>query len=170
MTGREDEREEPRNEPRRNAVEQCVGTDKAGWCARFAGSRWSPALPLNAVLCGAEWLAMSDSVTIEAIEENGPGAYYCTITTDHFEVNVDLRKDELQHFDHLESFDRDLRKSKRIGSVLGQPAWWCVSYEEGAAPMFTILLGEDDDVWKVCFVLSPGVIAMLREEAAACRK
>jgi hypothetical protein len=32
-------------------AQQRVGTDKAGWCARFAGSRWSPALPLNAVLC-----------------------------------------------------------------------------------------------------------------------
>jgi hypothetical protein len=37
------------------AVEQRVGTDKAGWCARFAGSRWSPALPLNPVLCAREW-------------------------------------------------------------------------------------------------------------------
>ncbi len=31
-------------------AQQRVGTDKAGWCARYAGSRWSPALPLNAVL------------------------------------------------------------------------------------------------------------------------
>ena len=31
------------------AVEQCVGTDEASWCARFAGSRWSLASPLNAV-------------------------------------------------------------------------------------------------------------------------
>ena len=36
------------------AVQQRVGTDKAGWCARFAGSRWSPALPLNPVLNGPE--------------------------------------------------------------------------------------------------------------------
>ena len=36
------------------AVEQGVGADKAGWSARFAGSRWSPALPLNPVLCGPE--------------------------------------------------------------------------------------------------------------------
>jgi hypothetical protein len=113
---------------------------------------------------------MSDSVVIEAMEENGSGAYYCTITTDHFEVNVDLLKDELRHFEHRESFDRDLRKSKRIGTVLGQPAWWCVSYAEKAAPMYTILLGEDDEIWKACFVLSPGVISMLRKEAAACRK
>ncbi len=113
---------------------------------------------------------MNSSVILESMEENGPGAYYCTITTDHFEVNVDLLEAELERLEHLESFDRDSRKSQRIGSVLGQPAWWCVSYEDKAAPMFTILLGEDDDVWKVAFVLPPAVISMLRKEVAACRK
>ena len=34
------------------AAEQCVGTDEARWCARFAGSRQSLASPLNAVLSG----------------------------------------------------------------------------------------------------------------------
>src|SRR5436190_20938603 len=37
------------NEHQRSAVQQRVGTDKASWCARFAGSRWSLALPLNPV-------------------------------------------------------------------------------------------------------------------------
>ena len=35
----------------KGAVQQRVGTDKAGWCAPPSrGNRWSPALPLNAVL------------------------------------------------------------------------------------------------------------------------
>jgi len=34
------------------AVEQGVGTDEASWCARFAGSRWSLASPLNPVFDG----------------------------------------------------------------------------------------------------------------------
>ena len=40
-----------RNNSRDNqrAVQQWVGTDKASWCARFAGNRWSLALPLNPV-------------------------------------------------------------------------------------------------------------------------
>ena len=41
---------EPRT--KQDAAQQCVGTDKAGWCARFAGSHWGPAVPLNAVLNG----------------------------------------------------------------------------------------------------------------------
>ena len=113
---------------------------------------------------------MSVSVIIESMEENGPGAYYCTITTDNFEVNVDLVENELEHLEHLESFDWDSRKSQRIGSVLGQPAWWCASFKEKAAPMFSILLGEDDDIWRVARVLPPVAITMLRDEVRACRK
>ena len=42
------------------AAEQCVGTDEASWCARFAGRRWSLASPLNAVLNGPEMVNSLD--------------------------------------------------------------------------------------------------------------
>ncbi len=46
------------------AVEQRVGTDKAGWCAPPSrGSRWSPALPLNPVLARPDAQSMKQQTT-----------------------------------------------------------------------------------------------------------
>ena len=41
---------DPKARPNDQTVEQWVGTDEASWSARFAGSRWSLASPLNPVL------------------------------------------------------------------------------------------------------------------------
>ena len=88
------------------------------------------------------------------------------IATDAFEINVWLRRDEVDHLEKVPSAVWEERGALRIGETLGSPVFWCSS-ERG----IDILIGADQELWAVGVHVPHSALDEIRREvAAACRE
>jgi hypothetical protein len=77
------------------------------------------------------------------------------ISSERFEVNLRIPRDEVPRLRLVTSADWNKRESIRLGQVGDAAAFWC-SGEDGTV---SILVGHDDETWDVAVTLEGDSIA-----------
>lgn len=78
---------------------------------------------------------------------------------DFWELNIELTKKELESITEIKNAHWDERRSLKLGKCLNSPVFWCRDNE-----IFSILIGNDDEVWEVGASMSESVINDLIKE------
>ena len=78
------------------------------------------------------------------------------------ELNVYASPTDRAALDSIRDARWSSRRSIRLGTVFGVPAWWSVDGDE-----LTVLVGHDDETWDVAFTLPSTLLDDLKVQWAA---
>jgi hypothetical protein len=102
---------------------------------------------LNCSVCANPWT-----------DESGVRCAMVKVQTEHYELNVSLTRGEAEELRGNPPGVRTSRGSLRLGRCAGSTVFWCVEGES-----LTLLIGPDEEVWSVAFVLPPPALAQIRQ-------
>ena len=91
-------------------------------------------------------------------DESGVRCAMVKVQTEHYELNVSLTRGEAEELRGNASGVRTSRGSLRLGRCAGSTVFWCVEGES-----LTLLIGPDEEVWSVAFVLPPPALVQIRQ-------
>jgi len=80
------------------------------------------------------------------------------VQTEHYGLNVSLTQGEAEELRGNASGVRTSRGSLQLGRCAGSTVFWCVEGES-----LPLLIGQDEEVWSVAFVLPPPALAQIRQ-------
>lgn len=102
---------------------------------------------LNCSICANPWT-----------DESGVRCAMVKVQTEHYELNVSLTRGEAEVLWGNAPEERTSRGSLRLGRCAGSAVFWCVEGES-----LTLLIGQDEEVWSVAFVLPPPALVQIRQ-------
>jgi hypothetical protein len=102
----------------------------------------------------------SPCVTVnDCIASDGSLRYGIKIQLKDAEVNIWIKPEEMDRFSEVATASWDDRASIQIGSCFDAPVYWCCG-----ADSVSILIGQDDETWDVCFTVQHSVIRDIQAE------
>jgi hypothetical protein len=110
---------------------------------------------------------MKPSITVDCEENEGACHYHIKISTDSFEINVDVPIEFVGRLNLVRQTPW-VSGALRIGTSAGMPAWWCVGDESEDARVLSILVGKDDETWDIAVQLPIDTVDEVLREIAEC--